>query len=67
MVDAFSYDDDTVTTVLIPVNYKNYVLHSNDLKLFFENNHLGGVVLLWQSTLWFSLFLYYVFVYQKTI
>lgn len=56
MNDAFTYNDDEVTTLPISFHNKNYVLRSDVISSFFKSNNLGFVVVLWQSILWFSLF-----------
>ena len=56
MDDAFTYNDDEVSTIPISFYGKNFVLRSDAISSFLKNNNLGFVVLLWQSILWFSLF-----------
>lgn len=63
---SFNYNDDEVSTLPISFHNKNYVLYSNDLRSFFENNNLGFVVPLWQSMLWFSL-LYTMFMFIRKL
>ena len=54
--EAFTYNDNDVTTLPISFNNKDVVLKSNEISRFFVDNNLGFVVTLWQSILWFSLF-----------
>ena len=56
MNDAFTYNDEEVSTIPISFNNKDFVLRSDEISSFLKNNNLGFVVLLWQSMLWFSLF-----------
>ncbi len=56
MNDAFSYNDDEVSTIPISFFGKNFALRSDEISSFFKNNNLLFVVVLWQSILWFSLF-----------
>lgn len=56
MDNAFTYNDDEVSTIPITFFGKSLDLRSDEISSFFKNNNLGFVVLLWQSILWFSLF-----------
>ena len=56
MDDAFTYNDDEVSTIPITFYGKSLDLRSDEISSFLKNNNLGFVVLLWQSMLWFSLF-----------
>ena len=56
MYNAFTYNDDEVSTIPISFNNYNYDLRSDTISSFLKNNNLGFVILLWQSILWFSLF-----------
>lgn len=56
MDDAFTYNDDEVSTIPITFFGKSLDLRSDEICSFLKNNNLGFVVLLWQSVLWFSLF-----------
>lgn len=64
--DAFTYDNDNVSTLPISFKNKNVVLKSNEISKFFKNNNLGFVITLWQSILWFSL-LYTMFIFIRKI
>lgn len=64
--EAFTYNNDDVTTLPISFNKKNVVLKSNEISKFFKNNNLGFVISLWQSVLWFSL-LYTMFLFIRKI
>lgn len=64
--EAFTYDDNDVTTLPISFNNKNVVLKSNEISTFFRDNNLGFVITLWQSILWFSLF-YTMFIFIRKI
>lgn len=64
--NAFTYDDDEVSTLPISFRGKSYLLHSNELSNFFKNNNLGFIILLWQSILWFSLF-YTMFIFIRKL
>lgn len=64
--DAFSYDNDDVTTLPVSFKNKNVVLKSNEISKFFKNNNLGFVITLWQSVLWFSL-LYTMYLFIRKI
>lgn len=64
--DAFSYNNDDVTTLPISFNKKNVVLKSNEISKFFKNNNLDFVITLWQSILWFSL-LYTMFLFIRKL
>ena len=66
MQTAFTYNDNEVSTLPISFNDKSYVLKSNEISSFFKNNNLGFVVLLWQSSLWFSL-LYTMFIFIRKL
>ena len=66
MDDAFTYNDDEVSTIPITFYGKSLVLRSDEISSFFKNNNLGFVVLLWQSILWFSLF-YTMFVFIRKL
>ena len=48
MDDAFSYNDDEVSTIPISFYNKDFVLRSDEISSFLKNNNLGFVVLLWQ-------------------
>lgn len=64
--DAFTYNDDDVTTLPVSFNKKNVVLKSNEISKFFKNNNLDFVITLWKSILWFSL-LYTMFLFLRKI
>lgn len=64
--EAFTYNNDDVTTLPISFNKKNVVLKSNEISKFFKNNNLSFVITLWQSILWFSL-LYTMFLFIRKI
>jgi len=64
--EAFTYDDNSVTTLPVSFNKKNVVLKSNEISTFFRDNNLGFVITLWQSILWFSLF-YTMFIFIRKI
>lgn len=66
MNDAFTYNDDEVSTLPISFNNKDFVLRSDEISSFLKNNNLGFVVLLWQSILWFSLF-YTMFIFIRKL
>ena len=66
MDEAFTYDDDEVSTIPISFYGKSYVLRSDGISSFFKNNNLGFVVLLWQSILWFFLF-YTMFLFVRKL
>lgn len=66
MNDAFTYNDDEVSTLPISFNNKNFVLRSDEISSFLKNNNLGFVVVLWQSMLWFSLF-YTMFLFVRKL
>lgn len=56
MDDAFSYNNNEVSTITITLFGKSFILRSDTISSFFKDNKLGFVVSLWQSMLWFSLF-----------
>lgn len=64
--EAFTYNNDDVTTLPVSFKNKNVVLKSNEISSFFKNNNLGFVITLWQSVLWFSL-LYTMFIFIRKI
>lgn len=66
MDDAFTYNDEEVSTIPISFNNKDFVLRSDEISSFLKNNNLGFVVLLWQSMLWFSLF-YTMFIFIRKL
>lgn len=66
MDDAFTYNDDEVSTIPISFNNKDFVLRSDEISSFFKNNNLGFVIILWQSILWFSLF-YTMFIFIRKL
>ncbi len=66
MDDAFTYNNDEVSTLPISFYNKDFVLRSDGISSFLKNNNLGFVVLLWQSILWFSLF-YTMFVFIRKL
>lgn len=66
MDEAFTYNDDEVSTIPISFYGKNFVLRSDEISSFLKNNNLGFVVLLWQSILWFSLF-YTMFIFIRKL
>lgn len=64
--EAFTYNNDDVSTLPVSFNKKNVVLKSNEISKFFKNNNLSFVITLWQSILWFSL-LYTMFLFIRKI
>ena len=66
MNDAFTYNDDEVSTLPISFNNKDFVLRSDEISSFLKNNNLGFVVVLWHSILWFSLF-YTMFIFIRKL
>lgn len=56
MDDAFTYNNNEVSTITITLFGKSFILRSDTISSFFKDNNLGFVVSLWQSMLWFSLF-----------
>ena len=66
MDDAFTYNDDEVSTIPITFYGKSLDLRSDEISSFLKNNNLGFVVVLWQSILWFSLF-YTMFIFIRKL
>lgn len=66
MNNAFSYNDDEVSSISITLYGKSLDLRSDQISSFFKNNHLGFVISLWQSMLWFSFF-YAMFIFTRKL
>lgn len=66
MNEAFTYNDDEVSTIPFTFYGKSFVLRSDEISSFFKNNNLAFVVTLWQSILWFSL-LYTMFLFIRKL
>lgn len=66
MDDAFTYNDDEVSTIPITFFGKSLDLRSDEISSFLKNNNLGFCVVLWQSILWFSL-VYTMFIFIRKL